>query len=37
MNSHWKVPVSIPEDLDDVIQRGIREGKQVVARRRRTR
>lgn len=37
MDSHWKVPVSIPEDLDDVIQRGIREGKQVVARRRRTR
>ena len=37
MNERWEIPVPIPEDLDEAIQRGIREGKQVAARRRRTR
>ena len=37
MDERWEVPVSIPEDLDEVIRRGIRDGKRVAARRSRTR
>ena len=35
MDNHGKIKVSIPEDLDEVIQRGIQDGKRTVARRNR--
>ena len=37
MDRQWEIEVSIPKDLDEVIQRGIRDGKQAAARRRRVR
>ena len=35
MDNRWNIEVSIPEDLDEVIRRGIRDGKETVARRNR--
>lgn len=37
MDAKWDVRVPIPDDLDEVIQQGIRRGKQVAERRRRIR
>lgn len=35
MGSNHHIPVDLPDDLDEIIQRGIDEGKKTVARRRR--
>ena len=37
MENNWNVQVDIPEDLNEVIRRGICDGKQTAARRSRTR
>lgn len=37
MENNWNVQVDIPDDLDEVIRQGIRAGRQVAARRSRTR